>query len=225
MLEFLLISLNIAGAMVATLDKRMTKYYSAVTAHANGDELSNDLSDNIRKAAEAYRQVNRAYPTRIVIYRDGVGEGQVPQVLEREVEEIKKSLDKLYNGSNYKMCFIIVTKRLNTRLFFNNNNPITGTVVDDVITSPIKYDFFIVSQKVRQGTITPTSYSIIFDNLGLDADKIQRMSYKLTHMYFNCSTTVRVPAPCHYAHKLAFLVSRFIHRAPDAKLQNTLYFL
>lgn len=214
------------GAMVASLDKRMTKYFSAVNAHANGDELSNELSQNICKAAQAYYMINRVLPSSIVIYRDGVGEGQVPQVMEREVVQIRKSLDVLYGAPDkYKMAFIIVTKRLNTRFFHHNDNPPAGTVVDDVITSPIKYDFFIVSQKVRQGTITPTSYSVIFDNLGLDADKIQRMSYKLTHMYFNCSNTVRVPAPCHYAHKLAFLVSRFIHRAPDSQLQNTLYFL
>lgn len=212
--------------MVASLDKRMTRYFSAVNAHANGDELSNDLSQNICKAAQAYYVTNRALPSYIVIYRDGVGEGQVPQVMEREVVQIRKSLDVLYGAPNkYKMAFIIVTKRLNTRFFHNRDNPPAGTVVDDVITSPIKYDFFIVSQQVRQGTITPTSYSVIYDNLGLDADKIQRLSYKLTHMYFNCSNTVRVPAPCHYAHKLAFLVSRFIHRAPDSQLQNILYFL
>lgn len=214
------------GATVASLDKRMTKYFSAVSAHTTGEELSNDLSDNICKAVQAYYAHNKNLPSRIVIYRDGVGEGQVSQVMEREVEYIRKRLDRMYGGPDkYKMAFIIVTKRLNTRFFENNDNPATGTIVDDVITSPIKYDFFIVSQKVRQGTVTPTAYSVIYDNLGLDPDKMQRLTYKLTHMYYNCSNTVRVPAPCHYAHKLAFLVSKFIHRAPDTQLQNSLYFL
>lgn len=211
---------------MATLDKRMTRYFSAVNAHENGEELSNDLSDNICRSVQAYYSLNKSLPVRIVIYRDGVGEGQVPQVLEREVGQIRKKLDQLYGAPDkYKMAFIIVTKRLNTRFFYNNDNPSPGTVVDDIITSPIKYDFFIVSQKVRQGTVTPTAYSVVFDNLGLDPDKVQRLTYKLTHMYYNCSNTVRVPAPCHYAHKLAFLVSKFIHRAPDTQLQNTLYFL
>ena len=31
-------------------------------------------------------------------------------------------------------------------------------------------------------------------------------SYKLTHMYYNWPGTVRVPAPCQYAHKLAYQV-------------------
>ncbi|XP_025996030.2 piwi-like protein Siwi isoform X2 [Solenopsis invicta] len=214
------------GATVATLNKPMTKYFSAVNAHENGEELSNDLSDNICRAVQAYYSLNKSLPIRFVIYRDGVGEGQVSQVLEREVAQIKRKLDQMYGAPDrYTMAFIIVTKRLNTRFFHNDDNPPPGTVVDDIITSPVKYDFFIVSQKVRQGTVTPTAYSVIFDNLRLDPDKIQRLTYKLTHMYYNCSNTVRVPAPCHYAHKLAFLVSKFIHRAPDTQLQNTLYFL
>ncbi|KYN01664.1 Protein piwi [Cyphomyrmex costatus] len=214
------------GATVATLNRRMTQYFSAVNVHETGEELSNDLCDNICKSVQAYYALNKTLPERIVIYRDGVGEGQVPQVMDREVEQVRKRLSGLYGGPDkYRMAFIIVTKRLNTRFFENNNNPEPGTIVDDVITSPIKYDFFIVSQKVRQGTVTPTAYSVIYDNLGMNPDKIQRLTYKLTHMYYNCSNTVRVPAPCHYAHKLAFLVSKFIHRAPDTQLQNTLYFL
>ena len=34
----------------------------------------------------------------------------------------------------------------------------SGTVVDDVVTLPERYDFFLVSQSVRQGTVNPTSY-------------------------------------------------------------------
>lgn len=52
-----------------------------------------------------------------------------------------------------------------------------------------RYDFFIVSQFVNQGTVSPTSYNIIHDTLGLDPDKIQRLTYKLTHMYYNWSVS------------------------------------
>lgn len=211
--------------MVASLDKNLTKYYSTTNAHMDGNELSRTFAINIHKAAMAYRAHNNSLPSRILIYRDGVGEGQLQQVLEQEVVDIKKKLNELYGGEEYRMSFVIVTKRVNTRFFWNNKNPSTGTVVDDVITCPTKYDFFIVSQQVRQGTISPTSYNIIYDNIGLDPDKMQRLTYKLTHMYFNCSTTVRVPAPCHYAHKLAFLVSKFIHQPPNSQLENTLFFL
>lgn len=82
-----------------------------------------------------------------------------------------------------------------------------------------------MSQTVRQGTVSPTSYNVIHDTLGLDPDKIQRLSYKLTHMYYNWSGTCRVPAPCQYAHKLAYLVGQSLHKIPNNGLDESLYFL
>lgn len=210
---------------MASLDKDLTKYYSATNSHATGDELSHMFTMNIYKAVMAYRAQNNSLPMRIIIYRDGVGEGQVPQVMQLEVMDLRNKLNELYGGEKYRMSFVIVTKRVNTRFFFNKENPPSGTVVDDIVTNPIKYDFFIVSQQVKQGTVSPTYYSVIYDNIGLEPDRMQRVTYKLTHMYFNCSNTVRVPAPCHYAHKLAFLVSKFIHQSPDSQLEKMLYFL
>lgn len=36
---------------------------------------------------------------------------------------------------------------------------------------------------------------------------------------------IRVPAPCQYAHKLAFLVGQSIHREPNLSLSSRLYYL
>jgi len=36
-----------------------------------------------------------------------------------------------------------------------------------------------------QGTVNPTSYNVIHDESKLDPDKIQKLSYKLCHLYYN----------------------------------------
>lgn len=59
-----------------------------------------------------------------------------------------------------------------------------------------RFDFFIVSQHVRQGTVSPTHYICVHDSIGMKADHLQRLSYKMTHLYYNWPGTVRVPAPC-----------------------------
>jgi aubergine len=87
------------------------------------------------------------------------------------------------------------------------------------------YDFFLVSQSVRQGTVAPTSYNIIHDTNGLTPDQLQMISYKMTHLYYNWSGCTRVPAPVQYAHKLALLVGQSLHQAPNASWNNQLYFL
>lgn len=130
------------GALVACMD--MTKeinYFSAVSAHHNGEELSNDLCLNMTKALQEYRHTSGgALPKKILIYRDGVGEGQTGYVLEHEVKQLKEKLESIYasSGTNeqYRLCFVIVSKRINARLFAGRYNPQPGTVVDDVITLP-----------------------------------------------------------------------------------------
>ena len=124
----------------------------------------------------------------------------------------------------------------------------------------VRYDFFLVPQAVRQGAVTPTSFNVIWDNSGLKPDHIQKLTYKLTHLYYNWPGTIRydslifvnvqschehrlligfvinfvftpkhilsrVPAPCQYAHKLAFLVGQSVHKDPSLELANKLFYL
>ena len=52
-------------------------------------------------------------------------------------------------------------------------------------------------------------FNLFYCNYFFKPDHIQALTYKLTHLYYNWPGTVRVPAPCQYAHKLAFLVGKF----------------
>lgn len=88
-----------------------------------------------------------------------------------------------------------------------------------------RYDFFLVSQSVRQGTISPTNYNVLHDSSGLSADRMQRLTYKMCHLYFNWSGTVSVPAPCQYAHKLAYLTGVALNEHAPMKLQDVLWYL
>lgn len=75
-------------------------------------------------------------------------------------------------------------------------NPPPGSVVDNTITRRTLFDFFLVSQLVRQGTVTPTHYVVLHNSTHLDPDKIQKLTYKMCHLYYNWPGTIRVPAPC-----------------------------
>lgn len=83
----------------------------------------------------------------------------------------------------------------------------------------------MIPQTVRQGTVSPTSYNVIYDTWKLPADKLQTLTYKQCHLYYNWAGTVRVPAVCQYAHKLTALVAQYLHEAPIAQLEKKLYFL
>ena len=186
-------------------------------------------SANRDRSGSLEAQMHNAYPQRIFFYRDGVGEGQLEEVRQTEIKAIKKLFEQM-GEPDIKLTFIIVSKRIHTRFFTKSNparNPNSGTVVDDVATLPERYDFYLVSQSVGVGTVNPTSYNVIHDESGWPPDKIQILTYKLTHLYYNWPGTVRVPAPCRYAHKLADLVGGSLKDEvhPELIQQNVLYYL
>ncbi|CRL00554.1 CLUMA_CG013814, isoform A [Clunio marinus] len=219
------------GAFVASMDlKEKVAYFSACSPHKDGEEVSANISNHLVAALKAYKDLHGTIPERIFFYRDGVGDGQIEFVYKNEVNRLKEKLTNVYGAFNKqpRFTFIIVNKRINTRIFMDKNNklmnPVPGTIVDHTITLPERYDFFLVSQSVRQGTVAPTSYNVIEDTSGLSPDQIQVITYKNTHLYYNWSGCTRVPAVVQYAHKLAELVGTHLHESP-AHFNNQLYFL
>ncbi|XP_077883191.1 LOW QUALITY PROTEIN: piwi-like protein 3 [Ictidomys tridecemlineatus] len=217
---------SIAG-FVASIDEELTKWYSQCIFQAPGEELVDGLKNCLQRALNSWlRNVPHA-PESIVVYRDGVGDGQLQALLDHEISELVGYLE---NECPYsiKLTFIVVKKRINTRFFLQHNrklgNPAPGTVVDMMVTREQWYDFFIVSQSSTVGTVTPTHYNVIYDTVCLDPDTVQRLTYKLCHMYYNLSGIIQVPAPCHYAHKLAYLVGQSLHDQPSSLLANSITF-
>jgi len=90
-------------------------------------------------------------PDRIVLFRDGVGEGQVNFVLDSEVGQVELAIHAKYEKYGLalpKFSFVIVTKKINTRAMLkrgaqNFDNPKSGTVFDNMVTLPERYFAFV----------------------------------------------------------------------------------
>ena len=216
------------GGVVATINPLLSRYVSYTTFHNNNEECIDKIAICVQKALKEYEKVNGCFPERVVVYRDGVGDGQIAQVKDMEVVKIKEAF-KFYK-IDPKFTYVIVSKRINQRFYKvepNGNavNPPSGSIFDDVVTLPERYDFYLVSQSVRQGTVNPTSYNIIEDTSLWPVNIIQLLTYKLTHLYYNWPGTVRVPMVCQYAHKLAYLVGESVHKQPAEAMETLLYYL
>ncbi len=130
------------GALVATMDLQRVEgetFFSCVSKYSDFTKFSKQLAIDIRKALEVYKETHKAYPEKIMIFRDGVGDGQIEYVHSTELQQIKDCLEQIYANNNYplKLAFIIVSKKINTRIFGRDQrNPPSGTVVDSIITLP-----------------------------------------------------------------------------------------
>jgi aubergine-like protein len=225
---------SVAG-FVASMNRSLTRWFSRAVFQTQREELVTGLGECMNQALSNYHKTNGQLPEKIIVFRDGVGEGQMKYLLEMEVPQMIDCFKKFGDQYQPKFATVVVQKRINTRLFATNGgnlrNPIPGAVLDHTITrypgggDSGGYDFFLVSQNVREGTVTPSHYHVIYDTSGLKPDHMQRLAYKLTFMYYNWPGTIRVPAPCQYAHKLAFLVGQSLRRDPSLDLSNRLFFL
>lgn len=217
------------SCMVATKDLREnTSFFSAVS-RISGSDCSRENALNLLKAINAYKQEHNRLPKYIFIYRGGVGDGDLAFVRDTELAVINEAVNKHCNNEPPQMVFIVVNKRINTRFWQRSGervtNPEAGTVIDNDITLPERYEFFLVSQKCGQGTISPTNYNVLFDNTDLKPDNIQSWTYIQTHLYFNWYGTTQIPSVLQYANKLGFLVANYMHRVPNESLCERLFFL
>lgn len=222
------------ACLVATMDlKQEVSFFSVVSRIEGTTDCSRELVLNVTKALNTYQSKHDTLPSVIFFYRGGVSEGDLLYVRDVELHHLTKTLEERYKAQNIeiplRMAYIVVSKKINTRFFQRNGgdirNPDPGTVIDNTVTLKERYEFFLVSQKCNQGTISPTNYNIMFDTTGIPPERIQAWTYIQAHMYYNWYGTTRIPAVLQYANKLGFLISNYMHRVPDETLCDKLYFL
>lgn len=279
------------GAFVCSLNPSATRWYSRANFHLDRNEMSSNFAGNLTRkftnicgantiltkfslipeGLKEYRNLNGRLPDRLIVYRDGVGEGQISHVYNFEVAQIRDAVQAMVEQdqatNQIKWAFIIVTKRINAKFFYKRDdrymeNPPPGTVIDSVVTRRDRNDFYLISQSVRQGTVNPTMYNIVTDDTQWRPIHHQQMANKLCHLYFNWAVsvqqiidttlshlyvlfhhillffqfslidrnflpqgTISTPAPCQYAHKLAYLTGTSLHQEPDPRLGNYLFYL
>ena len=172
----------------------------------------------MKQAVQSFaKNHDNEYPERIIIYRDGVGEGMRDQIIEKEIGQFKEVLKPLYNKitSIPPITLIVVNKRINQRMFIQGpkgsneiHNPPPGSIIDQGLVENqqdnVCFDFFLVPQQTTQGCVTPTHFYVsLNESKDLSKSDIENLTYQFCYMYSNWSGSIKVPAPCQYAHKIA----------------------
>lgn len=117
------------------------------------------------------------------------------------------------DGFEYKPQFmeIVVQKRISERFFSKSqrglNNPSAGTVVCEDTVSEKYWDFYLVAQKVTQGSCTPSKYTVLYNNTDLEEKDIIELTFGQCANYYNWQGTIKIPAVVKYADLLAYFVA------------------
>ncbi|KAI5277620.1 Piwi-Like Protein 4 [Manis pentadactyla] len=214
---------------VASINVRITRWFSRCILQTTSTSVADCLKVFMTGALDKWYKYNHSLPARIIVYRDGVGDGQLKTLIEYEVPQLLSSVTEASSSTSSRLSVIVVRKKGMPRFFTEVNrtvqNPPPGTVVDSEATRPEWYDFYLISQAACRGTVNPVYYNVIYDDNGLKPDHMQRLTFKLCHLYYNWIGLISVPAPCQYAHKLTSQVAQSIHKEPSLELANSLFYL
>uniref|UniRef100_A0A8D0AG69 Piwi-like protein 2 n=1 Tax=Sander lucioperca TaxID=283035 RepID=A0A8D0AG69_SANLU len=161
---------------VASVNSSLTRWYSRVTFQTPTEELINGFRVCLLAALQKYYEVNHNLPEKIVVYRDGVSDGQLKMVEQYEIPQLIKCFET-FPSYEPKLVFIVVQKRISTTLYsFAANNigtPPPGTVLDHTLTQQDWTDFFLMAHSIRQGCGIPTHYISLYNTANLSPDHLQ----------------------------------------------------
>ena len=210
-------------ALVASIDKNLAQWPAALGVQKKSrQEVISDkdkLMALFRSRLDLWAQRNGGrLPDKIIVYRDGVSEGQYEQVIDEELAALKEACREPYHSSNDssnmpRFTFIIVAKRHHTRFFptaiedaDQNSNAKCGTVVDRGITQARDWDFYLQSHSVvQEGTARPAHYVVLHDEIFRDyrnkSDMLQQVTYNMCYLYGPSTRAISICPPVYLADK------------------------
>ncbi|KAI9790087.1 MAG: hypothetical protein M1816_005557 [Peltula sp. TS41687] len=214
---------SVAG-MVASVDKSLGQWPAVLSVQAGRQEWVGALDSMLKSRLDLWRQKNQTLPENILVYRDGVSEGQYLMVRDTELPQLRKTCREKYPAPQTqkglpRISIVVVGKRHHTRFYptadqhgDKNGNPKNGTVVDRSITEAFSWDFFLQAHTCLQGTARPAHYFVVVDEIfrakydrrppfpgGNTADALEDLTHNMCHLYGRASKTVSLCPPAYYA--------------------------
>ncbi|KAG9307964.1 ribonuclease H-like domain-containing protein [Chiua virens] len=198
------------AAVVASIDNSFAQYPASLEMQESKKEMITNLKDMMIDRIKLFQKKNSGkLPERILVYRDGVSEGQfnIVRVEERPLMfEAFKAFNTPKAPYRPKLTIIICGKRHHTRFYpteeengDRDGNPRPGTVVDRGVTAIYDFDFFLQAHGGLQGTTRPTHYYVVHDDIGFNANGIQGLTNALSYMFSRATKAVSLVSPAYYA--------------------------
>lgn len=199
------------AAVVATVNwPFLNRYAARVSPQGYRKEKIMNFGSMCLDLINTYAQINSIRPKKIVVFRDGVSEGEFDMVLNEELVDLKR---KVYEESYQPtVTYVVAQKRHQTRLFVKNEadgvgphwNVPPGTVVDTAVVHPFEFDFYLCSHYGVTGTSKPVHYFVLWDEHNFTSDELQKLIFDLCFTFARGTKPISLVPPVYYADLVAY---------------------
>ena len=211
---------SVAG-LVASVDKYLGQWPSDFNIQEGRKEMVSALEGMFIGRLALWEKYNKQLPKNILIYRDGVSEGQYQLLLDEELPLIRNACRQKYPAVATKQGFpkisiVVCGKRHHTRFYptaeqnaDRSSNCEPGTVVDRGVTEVRNWDFFLQPHACLQGTARTGHYYVILDEIFRfrpvkaphmnPADALEELTHNMCHLFGRATKAVSLCPPAYYA--------------------------
>lgn len=201
--------------MVSSIDQDLAQWPATAWSQAGKLEMLDvTLRQRFAGRLKLWSRHNKGQlPQNIIIFRDGVSEGQFEQVLDKELPLIREACATTYPANQKpKISIIVSVKRHQTRFYPTDPSHMTksrniknGTVVDRGVTQATIWDFFLTAHQALQGTARPAHYTVLLDEvfrqtLGSEAaNGLEALTHEMCYLFGRATKAVSICPPAYYA--------------------------
>ncbi|KAK2046757.1 Piwi-domain-containing protein [Colletotrichum somersetense] len=210
---------SIAG-MVASVDRWLGQWPAVLQIQSGArQEMVSGLNGMLKSRLRLWRVKGKhqALPENILVYRDGVSEGQYQK---------EKGFPRF--------TIVIVGKRHHTRFYPTqeadadpSSNPKPETIVDRGVTEARNWDFFLQAHAAIQGTAQLAHYFVLLDEIFRHhyksipppfqnvADILEDLTQSMCYIYGRATKAVSICTPAYYADILCERARCYLGRVCD----------
>jgi len=186
-------------------DNTHTDTFSQTFRREGGQEMG--LGDSIQTCVANALRIFDVHPMSCVVWRDGVSDTAIKQVMDEEVPSIRKALTRGNDQSaSVPLSYLVVQKRISTKfLSVDGSSALPLGALVTTLQGPEYSTFYIMGTSTPYSTPKPARFIIakMDDDLPLSKQKIAELSWALCHDYSNWTGAIKLPSPVQCAHKLA----------------------
>ncbi|KAG6900095.1 hypothetical protein C0993_002943 [Termitomyces sp. T159_Od127] len=165
------------AALVASVDDSFVQFPASLRIQKSKQEMLGELDNMLVERLIAYERKNKKLPERIIVFRDGVSEGQFDTVIQDELPQILDAFKKLE------------TKERKTKY-----RPELS-----IIICGFDFDFYLQAHAGLQGHVKATHYTVVYDENRFTADDIQKGTHDISYLYARATKAVSLIPPAYYA--------------------------
>lgn len=218
------------ASMVASVDSFLGQWPGVLSIQAEArQEMVAHLRDMLISRLRLWqkRGGQGKLPENILVYRDGVSEGQYSLVIDQELPLLRAACKAVYPPADQAkglphITLVVVGKRHHTRFYpttedgaDRGGNTKPGTVVDRGVTEARTWDFFLQAHAALQGTVRPGHYVVLLDEIfrpkydpkgvggpqgGMNvADRLQDITQSMCYVFGRATKAVSLCTPAYYA--------------------------